>query len=94
MYGPPSDCKGKIEGGESLRPCIRPFGEEDLLAMMRYAAFATALSTTATGPYSIALYGCRAVLKSRTETDARKEDSVIFCTYILDKLQQELRPGF
>jgi hypothetical protein len=33
------------------------------------------------------------VLKSRTETDAPKQDSVIFVLYIPDKLQQELRPA-
>ena len=25
MYGPPPDCKGKVDGEESLRQCIRQF---------------------------------------------------------------------
>jgi hypothetical protein len=29
----------KLGDERSLRQCIRPFGGEDLLAMMRYAAF-------------------------------------------------------
>jgi hypothetical protein len=39
MYGPPSDCKGKVAYEESLRQCIRPVVESVLLAMMRYAAY-------------------------------------------------------
>ena len=40
MYGPPSDCKGKVGGMKKV--CVNVSGlfvEMSLLAMMRYAAY-------------------------------------------------------
>jgi len=43
MYGPPQDCKGKVEGEESLRQCVRPVCGDVSPAKMRYAAEASSV---------------------------------------------------